>query len=65
VNERDIKAAVMEAKRFIDAASKHLREDRENLDGVNIILRAGKNSGAVRRSSMDLTRSLAAMRGSL
>lgn len=62
MNERDIKAAMIEAKRFVDVASKHLREDRENLDGVNIVLRPGKNSGATRRASMDLTRALAAMR---
>lgn len=58
MNEQDIKRAIIEARRFIEAANKHLKEDKTQWG-----LSAGKNSGALRRSSMDLTRSLAAMRG--
>jgi len=60
MNPTEIRKAVAEAKMFIKRAN-------DALAGVRMIgefeyLDGGKDSGALRRSSMELTRSLANMR---
>lgn len=57
---KTIQAAVAEAKRFIDAASnvKQSEYNGKKFDGID----SNKESGALRRASMDLTRVLAEMR---
>lgn len=69
MNRRQVEAAVVEAERFLDAAKALLAtEVRAWNDGVwsTTAWKGGsdapKQSGAVRRASMDLTRSLAEMR---
>jgi len=52
----NIKIAILEATRFITKATE-LLQTRERERGLN-----PRESGAARRASMDLTRSLAAMR---
>lgn len=57
--DRDkILLAKAEAERFLDRIEAALMEM-----GDDAYLDAGKHSGAVRRSSMDLSRALAALRG--
>lgn len=57
MDERKIEAAMAEAKRFLQCAEAALTETSDGF------LYAGKRSGALRRASMDLTRSLADLRG--
>ena len=54
------KEAIRLARAFLEAAFKleQISYDGQKFDGVN----AGKDSGAARRASMDLTRALAEMR---
>jgi hypothetical protein len=59
MNSVKIKAAVAEAKRFI-AAAKALEDRREKRDLYDF--QGCRESGAVRRASLDLTRALADMR---
>ena len=54
MNTKTLAAAVREAKRFIEAA-KAVRSDGEWIN-------SSKESGAVKRASMDLTRALSEMR---
>lgn len=58
----DVKTAKTEAKRFIERADALLKTEAGR-DGYDIWDAAyGKQCGAVRRASMDLTRALADMR---
>jgi hypothetical protein len=61
-----INRAVAEANRFIAAAKalEAARMETYQCGGTTYHVRAPRESGAVRRASMDLTRSLAAMRRS-
>jgi hypothetical protein len=52
-----VKVAIEEAKRFLDRAEAYL--NRDNDDGW---VMGTKEGGALRRSSMDLTRALADLR---
>lgn len=54
----EVKKAVAEAKRFIKLAGELKINQYANLMYID----AGKESGALRRASMDLTRQLAKMR---
>lgn len=56
----EIQKAVAQAKRFLLAAKsvKQTNYQGRNFDGIE----TGKESGALRRASMDLTRALAEMR---
>lgn len=54
-----LKDAIEDAERFIKLATECLSEPH---DGVWVWINPGKLSGAVRRSSMDLTRKLADLR---
>ena len=57
MNQKKLKVAVDEAKRFLKRAKDmHVHED--NFGGYH----SGKESGALRRASMDLTRALADLR---
>jgi len=66
----DVKAAIVEAERFIARAKQLLATDVTEWEGSALVLRkwhggslsAGKQTAAVRRASMDLTRALAEMR---
>lgn len=63
MTEDTMAAAEREARRFLDAA-KALRQRRTS-DGENGAWITGcRESGALRRASLDLTRALAAMRRS-
>ena len=57
----DIDKAIAEAKRFIERANALIEAQNGTYDCWGHIL-ASKDSGAVRRASMDLTRSLADLR---
>lgn len=56
MNERTVQAAMTEAQRFIDRANEYMACDRDHQ------WMYPRQSGALRRASMDLTRSLADMR---
>jgi hypothetical protein len=58
----DIHRAIAEARRFIQTAEQTLatREDRDRY-----VAYVGKDNAAMKRSSMDLTRSLAVIRSPL
>lgn len=56
MNMENVDAAVVEAKRFLNRVEQLSEADRSSLPW------GSKESGAVRRSSMDLTRALAEMR---
>lgn len=58
MNPATLKAAVKEAKRFIDLAS----EVETHKTGEYEYINSGKASGAVKRASMDLSRALSEMR---
>lgn len=65
MRKEEIKLAVKEAKRFIKAAELCLEARKPyRVDGVDFEFHetAPKQSGALRRASMDLTRQLAEMR---
>lgn len=57
---KDVQTAIAEAKRLINAAKKvkQYEYNGRKFDGVE----TGKESAALRRASMDLTRALAEMR---
>jgi hypothetical protein len=57
MQDKDVKAAIVEAKRFVDRAVQWLALDNQykHISGT-------KEGGAMRRASMDLTRALAQMR---
>jgi hypothetical protein len=57
---KNIRATVAEARAFIKAAEAALKNVSKH--GVIEFLDTGKESGALRRQSMNLTRSLAEMR---
>lgn len=59
MNHAKINAAVLEAKRFL-AKHKEYEASIKTLSGYQVV--GTKESGALRRASMDLTRSLAEMR---
>lgn len=59
MNRAKINAAVLEAKRFL-SRHKEYESAIKTLNGYSYI--GTKESGALRRASMDLTRSLAEMR---
>lgn len=59
MNISTVNAAVVEAKRFLKAAEAFKKAEAEKKAGYYM---NPKESGAVRRSSMDLTRALAEMR---
>lgn len=59
----NIRSAVAEARRFIQKAEAFEAQYSEYLRGTRIYhFNAPKESGAMRRASMDLTRALAQMR---
>lgn len=58
MNKRGVEKAIKEAKRFLEIAE----AARKELDAVNTYFMGSKRSAAVKRASMDLTRSLADMR---
>ena len=60
MNEFRIKLAINEAKRFIASGNGAL--SRLELEGNNNFITGNRESGSLRRASMDLTRALADMR---
>jgi hypothetical protein len=60
MNGIEVRNAISEAERFIDKAKDALN-CASKVGGVEV-LNPGKESGALRRASMDLTRALADMR---
>ena len=65
MTEETLRNAKAEAKRFIEKVAKlemQYKRDHHN-ESINFLLMCGsKESGAVRRASMDLTRALADLR---
>lgn len=59
MNDAKVREAISEAKRFIKAAEAYRRAEAEKAEPWHT---TPKESGAVRRASMDLTRALAEMR---
>jgi hypothetical protein len=58
-----LKKAIVEARRFIEAAEKVEVKRRNNYDGAYEIIEPGAAPAACKRASMDLTRILAQLRG--
>jgi hypothetical protein len=58
----EIKKAISEAKRFINAAEQCIEARKQSVGGHIFYVNSPKESGSVRRASMDLTRQLAEMR---
>ena len=58
MNNKKVREAIAEARRFIRRADDVLQEEKEN----KYYYFGTKASGAVRRSSLDLTRALAELR---
>ena len=59
MNQKTLQAAIIEAERFLDLA-KDLHMQSAHIDWI--YTQGTARSGAVRRSSMDLTRALADLR---
>lgn len=63
IRVKTLKAAVSEAKRFIEAAEIVEREvDKNEYDKGHIIYEGGQYCAAMKRASMDLSRALAEVR---
>ena len=60
MNNAKITAAVREAKRFLDKHKEFAESLTQTHNGYGVF--GSKQSGALRRASMDLTRALAEMR---
>ena len=61
MNKKTINKAKLEAKRFL-AAVKTVEDCCDDGDNFMLFMNGSKETGALRRSSMDLTRALAEMR---
>lgn len=64
MDQEKIKAAVDEAKKFIDRANEHIKETSKtySVGDYTFNVSSPKTGGALRRQSMELTRALAEMR---
>lgn len=62
MDSKKVKAAILEATRFIGKATELLKAEEEAKAAFGSSGLNPKESGATRRASMDLTRSLADMR---
>ncbi len=62
MTRKDIRSAMHEAERFLSQAHQALHKTQSAADTASLFF-CPKETGAVRRASMDLTRALAAMRG--
>ncbi len=58
--KKNVDLAVLEAQKFLTVVEASREEWDQN--AINVFVPIGKRSGALRRSSMDLTRALAKMR---
>lgn len=63
MNAECVKATLAEARRFVRAAETAIEADKANREAGGYSLFLGsRETGALRRASMDLTRALATMR---
>ena len=64
VRTSDLKIAIKECERFLERARLLAKMIKEDVNGSEYPISFPKESGSVRRSSMDLTRALADLRKS-
>lgn len=62
MNVKNMKIAMNGASRFLDTVLEYKHSHREDWDKEKDMIWGSKESSAVRRASMDLTRALAQMR---